>query len=250
MSTTRLDHLEPVDSANGMGAGTKAFDVSASQVILHVLIAVAALLWLELNGGNRLIADRLFAWEGGQWLLKDHFITSVLVHQVGKYLSMMMWLATVASWWIVRRKKELITWHRPLLYLWIATLASTVLVSALQSLTALDCPWDLVNYGGSRPYYGLFDARPAGLHDSGCFPSGHASAGYCWVALYFFCASVAPRWRRTGLVFGLALGGIFGISQQLRGAHFASHDVATLLTCWLTAVTLHFALRPRTDAGH
>ena len=250
MSATDAERLAPIDALILPAPAADPFQVRAPYVIVQILIAVAALLWLEMDGGNRLIADHLFAWEGGQWLLKDHFITSTLIHQGGKYLSLTMWLATFASWWYVRAQPGLQSWRRPLLYLWLATLIATVLVSALQSLTAIDCPWDMQGYGGPRPYFGLFDARPFGLRDSGCFPSGHASAGYCWVAMYFFFARVAPQWRRIGLMFGLALGLIFGVSQQLRGAHFASHDVATLLVCWLTALALHIALRPRKSARH
>jgi membrane-associated PAP2 superfamily phosphatase len=32
---------------------------------------------------------------------------------------------------------------------------------------------------------------------------------------------------------------VFGISQQLRGAHFISHDLAAIAICWTCAVALH-----------
>ena len=240
----RLAQVDVVDHPAPLGVAPR---IRPAHVILQVSTAIAVVLWLEIMGGNRLIADYLYAWEGSQWLLKDHFVTSTLIHLGGKYLSMVMWLATFASWWYARGRPALAAWRRPLFYLWLATLSATLLVSALQSLTAIDCPWDMQGYGGPRPYFGLFDARPPGLRDSGCFPSGHASAGYAWTALYFFLACVAPAWRRTGLLVGLGLGLVFGVSQQLRGAHFASHDVATLLVCWLTAMTLHLVLRPRTS---
>lgn len=240
-SLVSLDALEHPMSIAGRDC------IHPISVILQALAAVAAVLWLEMHGGNRLIADQLYAWEGGQWILKDHFVTSTLIHLGGKYLSIVMWFATFASWWYARGRPVLAAWRRPLLYLWLATLSATLLVSALQSLTAIDCPWDMQGYGGPRPYFGLFDPRPPGLRDSGCFPSGHASAGYAWTALYFFFARIAPAWRRVGLLVGLGLGLVFGVSQQLRGAHFASHDVATLLVCWLTAMTLHLVLRPRTS---
>ena len=43
--------------------------------------------------------------------------------------------------------------------------------------------------------------------------------------------------RRTYLHV-LLLGLVFGIGQQLRGAHFVSHDVWTLGLCWFIATTL------------
>jgi membrane-associated PAP2 superfamily phosphatase len=215
------------------------------QVALPVLAAFLALLWLEGAGGNRMIADQLFAWEGSQWLLKDHFVTSDLIRG-GKYFSMALWFFTIAFWWQARAQPALVAWRTPLLKLWLATLLATIMVSALQLTTSLDCPWDMQPWGGRNPYFGLFDARPAGLKSSGCFPAGHASAGYCWLALYFFLSATLPRWRMAGLAGGLFLGMIFGISQQLRGAHFVSHDVVTLLVCWLTALAVHVVPWPQT----
>jgi membrane-associated PAP2 superfamily phosphatase len=36
----------------------------------------------------------------------------------------------------------------------------------------------------------------------------------------------------------LSVGLIFGISQQLRGAHFISHDLWTLAICWFFSLTI------------
>ena len=55
------------------------------------------------------------------------------------------------------------------------------------------------------------------------------------MALYFFFLRVAPRWRYAGLGIGLLAGTVFGLAQQLRGAHFLSHDVASLAVCWSVA---------------
>ena len=55
------------------------------------------------------------------------------------------------------------------------------------------------------------------------------------MALYFFFLRVAPRWRHAGLGIGLLAGTVFGLAQQLRGAHFLSHDVASMAVCWSVA---------------
>ena len=83
-----------------------------------------------------------------------------------------------------------------------------------------------------------------------CFPAGHASAGYAWLALFFFFTAVKPACRRWGLAIGIGLGLLFGIAQQLRGAHFLSHDVFTAMICWSIALGLHLLmLRPRGAGG-
>lgn len=126
----------------------------------------------------------------------------------------------------------------PLLYLFCAYLIGALTVSALKSFTNMDCPWNLVRYGGARVFVGLFETRPPGMPRGVCFPAGHASAGYAWVSLYFFTLMVRPAWRWMALAAGLMIGAIFGWTQQVRGAHFLSHDLWTLLICWVVALGL------------
>ncbi|MCC5093843.1 MULTISPECIES: phosphatase PAP2 family protein [Xanthomonas] len=208
---------------------------------LAALLAISALLML--GGGDQWVADALYRLEGGHWLLKEQWFTSQLVHRGGK------WLSTVAA--VVVLGMAVLAWSRarpgaralrwPLTYLAASVALSTTLVSLLKSWTAMDCPWDLSRYGGTHPLIGLFASRH-GLHASGCFPAGHASAGYAWVALYFCALALRPAWRWPALLTGLAAGAVFGVSQQLRGAHFLSHDLWSLGVCWLTALGLYWLL--------
>src|SRR5690606_17472404 len=139
--------------------------------------------------------------------------------------------------------------RRPLLYLLLAVGLSTGTVALLKSWTQMDCPWDLQRYGGLRPFIGLFQPRPAALGHAACFPAGHASAGYGRVALYFFALRLRPQWRWPALAAALAAGLVFGISQQLRGAHFLSHDLWSLMISWTVAVLLYPAMFPPAQAG-
>lgn len=156
----------------------------------------------------------------------------------------MAWLGMLA-WYAVASYRE--GWshlRRPLAYLLLATLAGTLLVAWVKSWSNVDCPWDLFRYGGARPYVDLFSLRPVGLSRGACFPAGHASGGYAWLALYFFLLAVRPSLRWWGLGAGLALGLTFGLSQQLRGAHFLSHDLWTATICWAASAGLSLGFWP------
>lgn len=232
------------------GARADMSDWIAWQLLLPLLAFVLANIVLLALGGDRWIADQLYAWEGGQWALRDSFITTTVIHETGKRISIVAWLAVVAAAIVARRRPALTPWRAPLLRLALSVLLATLLVSLLKHLTHMDCPWDLQGYGGNRPYIGLFASRPSGLKASGCFPAGQASAGYAWVALYFFFLAVRPRWRWFGLGLGIAAGALFGIAQQLRGAHFLSHDLWTLMLCWSVALVLYRAgMRGRSPEG-
>lgn len=190
---------------------------------------------IALFDGDRSWADRLYAWQGNAWTLKSTFVADTVIHDWGHLISVAAWLGVLATWIVAVKRTQLAAWRRPLCYLALATLTATLLVGWMKSWTNMDCPWDVLDYGGNRPYHGLFDPRPANIRGQ-CFPAGHASAGYCWLALYFFFIATRPRLRWVGLFVALGLGLLLGVTQQLRGAHFLSHDLWSLTLCWLIAL--------------
>lgn len=180
----------------------------------------------------------LYGLEGQRWALKSAFVTETLIHRMGRDLSSLAWLGVVVAWALTWRRTAHRGARRPLAVLAVSVLLATSLVAWIKSWSNMDCPWDLLQYGGHRPYVGLWEARPAALGHNRCFPGGHASAGYAWMALYFFFLAVRPSWRWLGLATGVVMGLVFGVAQQLRGAHFLSHDVWAALLCWSVAVVV------------
>lgn len=209
------------------------------QLFLPLLAATVLMIWLENFSGNQWIADGLYRLGGGQWLWREHPITSQWIHPGGKYLSLLIWFGVFVAWWKSRGSSMRAVQHAAFGRLLLATVLATLVIALLKSSIALDCPWDLQRYGGDHPHFGLFSALPADFKASGCFPAGHASAGYCWVAAWFTALTLRPRLRWWLLAAALGLGLVFGISQQLRGAHFVSHDVASLMICWLCGLGVH-----------
>ncbi|MFT3896614.1 MAG: phosphatase PAP2 family protein [Thermomonas sp.] len=211
-----------------------------SPVLAPLLALALATLVLVPLGGDRWIADRIFAAEGARWALRDSFVLVRIVHAGGKASSALAWLCALAMAMLTAIHAQWKPLRHPLLVLLASVAVSTLIVSSLKHLTGMDCPWDAAAYGGQHPYFTLLQARPAGIRPSGCFPAGQASAGYAWVALYFFFARVRPQWRRMGLAIGIGAGAVLGVAQQLRGAHYLSHDVWTLAICWFVALGLHW----------
>jgi len=206
-----------------------------------LVLAVVAGLWMVIGGDLRL-ADTLYRAQGGQWTLRHAWWFQEVLHHSGQrfsqWLGVGVFLALMFSCGHARFKH----WRKPLVYLFLAVGLSAGLVSLLKHLTQMDCPWDLQRYGGIHPFVGLLESRPAALGRAVCFPAGHASSGYAWLALYFFALRTRPRWRWWGLGIGLATGAVFGFTQQLRGAHFLSHDLATLAICWCVAAGLFMCM--------
>lgn len=211
---------------------------------LPLLATLAASTLLMGFGGDQWLADQLYRLEGHQWALQNAWVPSQLVHKGGKWASTLAALVVIVLCTHAWRSEQARAWRWPLLYLVLTVALGTGLVSLLKSMTNMDCPWDLARYGGLREYVGLFATRPHGMPRGVCFPAGHSSAGFAWIGLYFFARMVRPAWRWYGLAIGLLAGAAFGLAQQLRGAHFLSHDLWTLAICWLLSLVLYLLFQP------
>lgn len=247
-ASTRLPSFTPVpwDSPHGIphsGPFRKTFWVAHLWLPTAVFAALCVLL-LGLHG-DQWIADRIYALEGHRWSLQAGYWSQDVFHAAGRQASKNAWFVLLVACAASFCNRNLRAWRVPLVYLLIATLLSTAMVGLLKRSTNVDCPWDLLRYGGEHAYYGLLAHRPAGLARAACFPAGHASAGYAWVSLYFFAMATAPRWRWWALGSALSLGMLFGGAQQLRGAHFLSHDLWSLMICWLVALALYVPMLGR-----
>ncbi|MCU1717113.1 phosphatase PAP2 family protein [Pseudomonas sp. 5P_3.1_Bac2] len=134
----------------------------------------------------------------------------------------------IASLFVQRLKPQRLT----LGYLVLSLTLSTSMVAPLKVLTAVQCPWNLSEFGATETYSNLLDQRPVTDKPGRCWPGGHASSGFALLALFFALRDRRPRLARGALVFALALGTVFSVGRMLQGAHFLSHNVWTLLIDW------------------
>lgn len=183
------------------------------------------------------LADTLYRLEGGHWLLRDNFWARSVLHDgvklVGRGVAAGLLLAALVSSLIPRWH----VWRRPLWYLVVTVPGSVALVGWLKRSGWGLCPWDMVRYGGDQPVGIAYFAALPGQTDTGrCLPAGHAAGGYALLALYFALLQIRPQWARRGLAVGIGAGLLLGVDQQLRGAHFLSHDLWTAAICWFTSL--------------
>lgn len=209
-----------------------------NHLVIPLIIFCTLAFYIELSGVDALLADKIYAWEGGSWALKKAWITETLIHQAGKYFSISLALLVIFALIATYISPRLLKYQRELLFLLCAAAGSSGFVSILKGISHVSCPWDFTRYGGDLPYASVF-TQIIHLSGDGCFPAGHASGGYAWLAFYFLGEHKQSRWRWAGLGFALGIGIIFGISQQLRGAHFITHDLWTLGICWFFSLFMY-----------
>jgi membrane-associated PAP2 superfamily phosphatase len=120
-----------------------------------------------------------------------------------------------------------------------SVLCALLSVAIIKGISQTSCPWDLQVFGGLAPYVSHWDFWQRDGGGGHCFPAGHASTGFAFMAAYFGLkqnkAPAALAWLLGALLVGFAL----GISQQMRGAHFMSHTLWTAWLCWTVGWLSH-----------
>ena len=200
--------------------------------------AVAA--W-DASGVDIAVARSFGSAAGFAW--RDHWLTAGLMHggmRAAAWVLLAMIALGVRRPWGSLRAIAL----RERLWLLGTALACAALIPLIKHASATSCPWSLAEFGGGAAHYvphwlrGLTDGGPGG-----CFPSGHASTAFAFLAGWFVLRDAAPSAARRWLAATLAAGVLLGATQVVRGAHYPSHPMWTAWICWVVAMASFHALR-------
>lgn len=200
--------------------------------LMLVLLASAV---IELLALDKHLASWIYQLEGGRWALRDHWLTNELLHTGGKRLSLLIALLCLAGLVGSFVKKSLIRYRPIFIYLCVSAIGASALVSFIKHGLAVSCPWEFAPYGGELAYVSVWQQLWLRTGE-GCFPAAHATAGYAWVCVYFAGRALGATWAKKALLGAVFFGLLLGGAQQLRGAHFISHDLWSLAVCWLVAL--------------
>jgi membrane-associated PAP2 superfamily phosphatase len=188
-------------------------------------------------------AQQLYLMEGAEWSLRHHFVTETVLHdgirQVN-LIAVITLLVYAVGFSVIKptHTPEYKHRRRRLWLLVLSLLASFALVNYLKALLGMDCPWDLSRFGGAQPSITLWQQLINPSSNGRCFPSGHSSIGFAWLAGYFFWRPYHAKRAYLALFTALFVGFALGFVQQLRGAHFFIDDITTAFVCWTVALVV------------
>lgn len=190
-------------------------------------------------GIDEKISSRYFSQN--EWIYRDNFFLEKILHKGGVLFSTVLLAGMIGYFFYLWIKK---TDDQKRLdyvgFILISTLMTILTVFSLKRWSTLPCPWNSTLFGGGSIRPSIWQMFSPGLPSAHCFPGGHSSAGYAFLSLYFgyFCVYGRRSW--ISLLPGLVLGVIFGLTQQMRGAHFLSHDMGTIFvsitSSWVTCL--------------
>jgi membrane-associated PAP2 superfamily phosphatase len=215
----------------------------AMHLWLPLAVLLPLLLVLELTNVDRSVSGWFFDEATGRFPLHYNATFEIVTHHWAKYVVVLIACAAIGAWLMSFVIPALKDRRTVFLFVGLAMILSTGTVALLKSHSQRSCPYDLVEYGGNAPHVGLFETAPPGDYPGRCFPSGHASAGFCLFAFYF--AGLALRRRRlalAGLWGGFSAGMLFGLARIAQGAHFLSHNLWSGLICWLVILAIYVAI--------
>jgi len=182
-------------------------------------------LWLQ---------DPFFDFASRRWLVDGREpVGRLLFYNGPKVLLIAFALGLIAlttgpeSW---RRRVEAWGWitHRPRLAITLLVAASIpVTVGALKNTSDVFCPSELVRYGGTAPHRRPFSMELCTEGKGHCWPAGHASGGFALLSLTLLAARESLK--RRMVLLAMAAGWSMGLYQMLKGSHFMSHTVVTML---------------------
>lgn len=208
---------------------------SYSNKRLAVITAGMALLLLAWDASG--LDLPMAHWFGGPqgFSLQENWLLTTVLHDGARRLAWCLALLLCVGVWIPISGLKKLPFNRRLQFA-VTTLLAVTLVSSLKVISATSCPYALSQFGGVAHYTShwvtLFQ-RDGG--SGGCFPAGHASSGFAFLGGYFVFRNTDPVQAKRWLIGALVAGLVFGIAQQMRGAHFMSHTMWSAWVCWCTA---------------
>jgi len=216
------------------------------------LLAFVALAVVSAVTPSDLFVARLFFDSlQGEWTGAHNWWVNEFVHTGGRWVVWAVELVALSILVAALLEPSLRRFRQPAGYFALSVALTVGIVGLLKVMTNVDCPWDLAPFGGRFPLVHLFAERPDALRQAQCFPAAHASSGYAMLALYFTLRERSVALARAGLCIGLAMGLVFGICQQSRGAHFASHDLWSAAIAWIVALSVYaFVFKARLWHAH
>ena len=199
------------------------------------------------SGLDRTVTDFFYDAELARFPAHDSYWLELLGHRVAKISIWVIALGTLAAAFTTERIRQSPHEQRAIVLAVLAMAFGPMMVSALKYSTSHHCPWDLRAYGGfadvSRDWF--VAAADAGR----CFPSGHASAGFALISLYFLGHAIdRPGVARAGLIAAIVIGTGFSAVRVIQGAHFVSHNLWAAAIDWFAAALVFTPLLARKRA--
>ncbi len=211
------------------------------QLALAAILLLLTLLLFETSGLDLWLQDFFYRTDSHRWLIhKDDPIPRLIFYTGAKRIIILFGVLTLIAFGLSFKRSALVPYRQRLLMVTLSVILVPAIVAGSKNITNVHCPWATDRYGGDQPYVKVLERYPPGDYTrrtGKCFPAGHPTGGFALMSLFFVFTS--PAARRRGLALGLAMGWIMGIFQMLKGAHFLSHVIFSMIASWMVILGVY-----------
>ncbi len=202
---------------------------------LAALVGVIVL--FEVTELDLWVQDHFFEFATGKWWVDQRApVPRAFFYNGPKYLIIL--LAVTLLTLLLGRTRWRERWgleRKRLGAVMLALALVPIVIGQLKATTNVFCPYEITRYGGDVAYIKAWEPHPAELQPERCgrcYPAGHASGGFALFALAGLVGG-SRRVQRWGIGLGLGAGWWMGGYQMLKGAHYLSHTLVTMLFAWI-----------------
>lgn len=229
-----------------MASYTKRMKTSKTlntEFIILGLIIILAMIYSHESGLDTMLAAHFFN-PTDKWMFRDSFVLEKILHKGGVIFSITILVAILGRWLYLFKfhgdKKQ----RDYAGFVLIASVLTIIVVFFLKRWSTFPCPWNSAAFGGDVNPLPLWKVFSRDLPGEKCFPAGHSSGGFGFLSMYFGYTYIYGKRNFKTLIPGLLIGITFGLTQQMRGAHFLSHDLTTIfvsISCsWITTLIYYY----------
>lgn len=227
----------------------RSIELGKKSLWASVLALILVFAFFEYTDVDMLIQQPLYLSAENRWMVHDPQLLRKIFYtgiKIPIYIIGLGALAlTIISW-----KNNV--WNEYRKGLIIVTLTLIILPTSIalggKNITNVQCPEDLARFTGTIPYVKHFEPYPPnpkspdGKWPKGrCWPAGHASGGFALVSLV--CLFRTRKNKIRAFLFAMSMGWIMAIYQIIRGAHFLSHNITTMLLAFIFVSALNILIK-------
>ena len=201
------------------------FNSTIKAIFISGLIFLILAFLIQFTDFDLFISNLFYLQQEQQFILQSNNWGRIL-HDYPKYLSILIGLTFVfqALSLIIKNKKIFSFSNKQIYFVSLMFLMVPLVINSLRHFSLMHCPRDLIIYGGMYDYLRIFDTAPMDWQAGQCSPSAHAGSFLPLVSIIFIM-----RYKISKVLIMYALIFLLSSVQILRGAHFFSHIVFSIL---------------------
>ena len=199
------------------------------ELAVLVLILSLMIIYSHQSGLDFSIANYFFN-PIDQWKYRDSFVLEKILHKGGVIVTIVILVSLLGRLFYLFKYTNDKNKIKYFSFIFFTSIFTIITIFFLKRYSTLPCPWNSIVFGGEMNTPSLWNAFSVDLPKGKCFPAGHSSGGFCFLSMYFGYTIIYGKRNFKTLIPGLVLGVAFGLTQQMRGAHYLSHDLTTILT--------------------